>query len=323
MNNQKRIVSFGEILQRLSPKDSNHIEDAKIFESYYGGSEANVLIALASMNHRCSYVTVLPNNELGRAAKNHLNNNRVDTEYIQLSGDILGTYYFEQGFGSLSSNVIYNRSNSEIARINANDINFDYDSIFRDCSLFHISGISFALSEGCRDVCFKLIKEAKKRKIKISFDFNYRRKLWSIDDASKVYKKIVKDIDILLCSSNDLATFLSVDIENFYDKYNCEYLVVRDREIITTNLHKVKATIIHKSTGALERYSIPEKEFESIERVGSGDAFDAGIIHELLNSGDIKKMLDFGMTAFLIKHLIKGDALNLSEEAILNWKNEK
>ena len=120
-----------------------------------------------------------------------------------------------------------------------------------------------------------------------------------------------------------MATFLSVDIENFYDKYNCEYLVVRDREIITTNLHKVKATIIHKSTGALERYSIPEKEFESIERVGSGDAFDAGIIHELLNSGDIKKMLDFGMTAFLIKHLIKGDALNLSEEAILNWKNEK
>ena len=323
MSNQKRIVSFGEILQRLTPKDSNHIEDANIFESYYGGSEANVLIALASMGHKCSFVTVLPNNDLGRAARNHLLNNNVDTSFIEFSGDILGTYYYEQGFGSLSSNVIYNRSNSEVARIKKNEINFDYDRIFKNCVLFHISGISFALSKDCRDVCFEFIKEAKKRRIKVSFDFNYRSKLWSVNDASKIYVQIIKNVDILLCSSSDLKTFLTVDnVEEFYNEYDCEYLVVRDRYIVTNELHKVKATIVHKTFDVTEQYSISEKEFRVIDRVGSGDAFDAGVINELLNGGDIKKALDFGISSFLIKHLIKGDSLNLSEGTLLEWKKK-
>ncbi len=311
---KNRILSFGEILQRLSPADSENIETAHIFESNFGGSEANTLITLSSLGNECSFITVLPDNELGKAAATHLIANDIDLSFAKISGDILGIYYFERGFGSLSSNVIYNRSASEIAKISPDSFQMDYNEVFSNCSLFHISGISFALSEGCRNLCFQLIKEAKSRGIPVSFDFNYRSKLWSVETAKPVYEEIIKYVDILFCSTLDLETFLSVNTDNFYDKYDCEYLVVRDREIVNETTHKVKALMIHKTPKLTEHCSIPEKEFKVLDRVGSGDAFNAGVLHLLLKNLHIKEVLDFGIAVFIAKHSVKGDVLSFSEK---------
>ena len=318
--NRKKIVSFGEILLRLTPQNNSLLTEASGFDACYGGSEANVMIALSSMGDEPSYVTVLPDNGIGQAAERNLHRYGVQTSGILFKGEILGSYYFEQGFGARSSKVIYNRRYSEIARVGGYEDRFDFDRILDGCDLFHISGITFALSEECRNLCFTFLEEAKKRGIKISFDFNYRGKLWGTDEAAAVYRKIIPYVDILLCSGKDLNVFLGTDEEHFFDQYHCEYLVIREREIISGGRHRAKTSICHHTEAGNERYESAEREFEVLDRVGSGDAFGAGVIHSLLQDGaDIGKAAEFGMAAFVLKHFVGGDILTMTEQEILTF----
>ena len=320
MNQKRRVVSFGEILMRLTPPNRGRLTEANTFECCYGGSEANVMIGLSSMGDETSYITVLPDNALGKAAERNLQRYRVKTKDILFKGEILGSYFFEQGFGALGSQVIYNRKYSEIARVDGYEGAFDFDAIFKDCELFHISGITFALSEASCALCFDFLEEAKKRHIPISFDFNYRGKLWEIKKAAGVYQKIIPYVDILFCAKKDLETFLNITEEQFYENYSCEYLVVREREIVSQSRHRAWAGIYHKSQGQIENVMSRKREFEVLDRVGSGDAFTAGILHGLLqNREDIRAAVEFGMAAFVLKHYIAGDILTMSESQIVEF----
>ena len=316
-NQHPTVVSFGEMLMRLTPPLGNRLSDTPSFDVCYGGSEANVMIALSSMGDQTSFLTLLPDNDLGTAAKRHLCKYRVNTDHIIQKGSVMGSYFFEPGFDALASKVIYHRRYSEVARPEGFESQFDWDEIFASCGLFHISGISFALSADCRKLCFTLLKEAKKRKIPISFDFNYRGKLWSIDEAKAVYQQIVPYVDILFCSKKDLEVFLDLKKADFYKQYNCKYLVVRERKVLKDDRHSAVAKIYHFENGQLTQGKTEKFTYHVLDRIGSGDAFCAGVLHQILKgTTDLNAILDFGMSAFILKHYIHGDILVCSEKEI-------
>lgn len=313
----KSIVAFGEIMLRLTPPEKNCITNSGSFSAFYGGTESNVLVALASLGNSTRFVSAVPDNELGQSVIKHLNSYGVDSSMVKKRGDTLGMYFLEEGYGERAAKVIYVRKHSEITNLTEDD--FDFDKVFSDCGLFHISGISFALSKSVTALCFKLLEEAKKRQIKISFDFNYRSKLWGIEEAKKVYKRIIPYANIVFCSERDLNSFLDLtSISSYFENYpKTEYLVVREREVVSPDIHKIKAAI-YKSEH--EFAATCWKEFSVLERIGGGDAFAAGILHSLIKRPDnLTEALDFGTACFVLKHTIKGDVLSLCESEIYSY----
>ena len=308
--NNKTVVAFGEIMLRLTPPDS--IIHASEYAASYGGSESNVLVALSSLGNATRYITKLPDNDLGRGAVLHLQRYGVDCSQIISAGSNMGMYFFEPGFAARPAKVIYARKQAEITTLQEDD--FNYEQVFADCGLFHISGISFALSPSVEATCFRLLAEAKKRNIPISFDFNYRAKLWSAEQAAAVFSRIVPDVDMVFCSQRDLDAFLQTDRADFFAGYeNVEYLVVREREILSRDTHKITAAVYAK-TGLLAQ---AEKQFDVLERIGGGDAFAAGFLHGWLNfAGDMARSLDFAVNCIALKHTVRGDVLAARQDEI-------
>lgn len=306
----KTIVAFGEIMLRLTPPDS--ILNAANFDASYGGSESNVLVTLSGLGNATRYLTKLPDNDLGRGAVLHLQRYGVDCSRILSAGSNMGMYFFEPGFATRPAKVIYARKQAEITTLTENDL--DYEQILSDCGLLHISGISFALSPSVEATCFRLLAEAKKRDIPISFDFNYRAKLWTVEQAAAVYRRIIPYTDIVFCSQRDLTAFLQISRGDFFTAYgNVEYLVIREREILSGDTHKVRAEVLTKAGSV----AAMEKEFAVLERIGGGDAFAAGFLHGWRHfAGDMARALRFAVDAMALKHTVRGDVLFARQDAI-------
>ena len=293
------------------------IADSKSFDACYGGTEANVLACMSGLGHSTSYLTGLPATELGQAVINHLRGYGVGVEDVVVRGDTLGMYFVEDGTASRGSNVLYLRKHSEFTHLTVDDV--DYDKVFQDVELFHVSGISFALSDSSRRLGYRLLDEAKNRGIKISFDFNYRAKLWNVDEAREQFVKVARCADILLASTLDLTTFLQVGEEDFSNKYPCQYLIIRDRKVLSANEHSVKVAVYHKSGVGCESYVFPETKFAVTEKIGGGDAFDGCILHALLNGADVKDATLFGVAGFMLKHQQAGDTFSASEDEVADF----
>ena len=310
---RKVITSFGEIMLRLTASDL--IMNATAFSACYGGSESNVLAALACMGNSTRYLTKLPANELGRGAIMHLQKYGVDCSEIISDGSNMGMYFLEPGCCTRQSKVIYARKNAEITTLTEEDL--DYEAVLKDCCVFHISGISFALSPSVERVCFRLLQEAQKRRIPISFDFNYRAKLWSVETAAEVFKRIIPYVDIVFCSSRDLTTFLNTTEQEFFATYGqTKYLVIRERDIVSGEQHTVRATV-HTADGCV---AANEKTFSVKERIGGGDAFTAGFLHGWLHMEDrVQDILDYAITCFVLKHTVPGDVLPMSDNEISSY----
>ena len=317
---KNKILAYGEIMLRLKATGGS-IATSASFEACYGGTEANVLACMAGLGHETSYLTALPATELGQAVLNHLSAYNVDTSDVVVRGDTLGMYFVEDGTASRGSNVLYLRKHSEFTRLTVDDVNFD--KVFKDVSLFHVSGISFALSESSRQLAYRLMDEAKKRKIKISFDFNYRAKLWSVDTAREQLVKAATNADILLASTLDLTTILQVSEEEFFRKYPCEYLILRDRKVLSATEHSVMVKVLHKTENGVDSYLFPQTAFPVSEKIGGGDAFDGCMLHALLvNADNLKDATLFGVAGFMLKHQQKGDTFTASERDVAKFAKE-
>ena len=201
-----KIVAYGEIMMRLTPQNLVSLEDANTLDLCYGGTESNVLVALSHLGDETSFLTKLPDNQLGEAVTRHLLRHQVGVSDIVYGGSMLGIYFMEQGFSSRPSSVIYHRKAAVINTLNVDD--FDYDKVFDGASWFHVTGISLAISEASKLVAIKLCQEAKKRNITVSFDFNYRATLWSLEEAKDAYKEIMEYVDICFGNSFDLSNFM-------------------------------------------------------------------------------------------------------------------
>ncbi len=314
------VVLFGEIMLRLSPEGFNRFVQAEKFNVHYGGSEANVAFSLANYGMDSSFVTKLPDNEIGQSAFNKLRQFGVDTSNIIKEGERLGIYYLEKGASQRPSKVIYDRSHSAIAESEIDD--FNWDEILKDAKWFHFSGITPALSDNLAEICLIACRKAKENNVTVSCDLNYRAKLWSENKANEVMSNIMEYVDVCIANEEDIEKVFGIKADNTdVDKGQLDYdsyQVVADELLNKFNLTKIACTLRtsisasdNKWTSMLydgeEFYQSREYEVHIVDRVGGGDSFVAGLIYGFLNDLPDAESLEFATAASCLKHSIEGD----------------
>lgn len=326
-----KIVTFGEIMLRLSPQGYQRFVQADRFDVVYGGGEANVSVSLANYGHESYFVTKLPKHEIGQCAVNALRKYGVRTEYIARGGDRIGIYYLEHGASMRPSKVIYDRAGSAIAEANVED--FDFVAIFKDADWFHFTGITPAISKKSAQVLEEALKAAKKYGVTVSCDLNYRKKLWTEKEAQEVMTRLMQYVDVCIGNEEDaekclgfkpkgtdvVSGKLSLDgykeiFQAMMDKFHFKYVATSLRESYSANDNGWSALIYDGK----EFYQSRKYEIRIVDRVGGGDSFASGLIHGLLTKSDFKQALEFAVGASALKHTIFGDFNLVSADEVEN-----
>lgn len=323
-----KIVTLGEILLRLSPQGNERFMQSTSFDVNYGGGEANVAVSLANYGHDVRFVSKVPKNPIGECAIASLRKLNVNCDYIVKGGERLGIYYLENGVSVRSSDVVYDRLNSAIATANVED--FDFDKIFSDVSLFHISGITPVISKKAAEITIEALKKAKQNNVLVSFDLNYRSKLWTTDvkEKQKKMSEAMQYVDICFGNAKDAAMALGYsdgkndfingnysiciseeNMKKVLKRYKFKYLVTSKRESISATDNVYSAIVCDENS----IYSSKKYNIHIVDRVGSGDSFSAGFLHGILSGYSMENSLEFAVAAAAIKHTIKGD-FNLASE---------
>jgi len=328
----KRVVTFGEIMLRLSTPGFLRFSQATSYDANFGGGEANVAVSLANYGIASCFVTRLPDNDLGKACRMELEKYEVDTSKITHGGERLGIYFLETGAVARPSKVIYDRAHSSFATVGSGL--FDWDEIFRDANWFHWTGITPAISQGAADACLEAIKTANKKGITVSCDLNYRKNLWKYGKkANEVMPELVSGCDIVLGNEEDAGMVLGikpegVDITGGHVEAEAYRSVSeqimkqypRVKKVITTLRGSISAS--HNSwSGVLydgkNLYTAPTYQITHIvDRVGGGDSFMGGLIYGLLTYNDDEKALRFATAASCLKHTIHGDFNQVTVEEV-------
>ena len=314
-----KIVCMGELVLRLSPPGYERLVQAGSFRSTYGGSEANVAIALANLGQKVKYITRLPDNEIGLTGIDKLRNYGIDMTHTALGGDRIGIYYAENGIGLRASKVIYDRTNSSMSH--AKYFDYDWQAIFEDAKIFFLSGITASLSEEGRDLTRYAIQRAKEFGVKVIFDLNYRANLWSLEDAAAFYASVLPDVDILIGVLPSLhpsfkGVFDHVSLSNMlidlYKKYDLEYAI----STIRTSYSASKNSLSAGAYAGDEYIKTRTYDFDIVDRIGGGDAFAAGLINSLFKDNDIYDALEFGVALSTLKHTMQGDFAIFTERQV-------
>jgi len=320
----KKVVTFGEIMLRLNPPGFLRFGQATSFDASFGGGEANVAVSLAHFGMAVDYVTRLPKNELGDACIAVLRGHGVGTAKILRGGSRLGIYFLENGAAQRPGKVIYDREGSSIAAIEKGMV--DWDRVFEDADWFHWTGITPAVSRGLCEVCLEGIVKAKEKGLTVSCDLNYRSKLWKWGKkAGEVMPELVSHCDVAVGNEEDAEKVFGIRPAG---------ADVRAGKVEAESYRPV-AEALKKRFPALKRIGITLRGSISascntwsgllfdgsrlyrgplfdiahiVDRIGSGDAFAAGLIFGLRSYGeDLQRALDFAVAASCLKHSVLGD----------------
>ena len=309
-------------MMRLNPEGYQRFWQAEKFEASYAGGEANVAVSLANYGIDASFVTKLPSNPLGEAARNAVRHFGVETRDIVWGGPRLGIYFVEKGASQRASKVIYDRAGSSIATAKRED--FDWAAIFEGAGWFHFTGITPALGGEMPEVCLDALKYCKAHGITVSCDLNYRGKLWSKQKAGEVMAQLVPYVDVLIANEADAADVFGIvgkgsDVES--GKLNKEgYVSVAEQLVERFGVKKVAITL-RTSLSAFDNlwagmlYDAASKKacfsteykVHIVDRVGGGDSFGGGLIYALLKGKDTQGAIDFAVAASCLKHSIEHD----------------
>lgn len=306
------ILTLGEIMLRFSTAGEARLSQVDNLNVHYGGSEANVAVSLANFGHQVSFASIIPNNAFGLAARRHLQGFQIDTGHIKSANGRMGTYYLEVGVGQRASAVLYDRENSSFA--NTSTLCWDFDSLFNGIELFHLSGITPALSQSWKRNTLTLVREAKKRHITISFDMNYRAKLWSQTEAGQFLKEILPLVDYCSLGKLDAIHLLGIaemgnQLQVYYKKISEQFPNVKviygtKRDIFSTEHHTIQGFIFrHDTLTEAKVYTLNP----IVDRVGGGDAFTAGVLHGLTLNKDDAFTIEFATAGAALKHSVHGD----------------
>jgi 2-dehydro-3-deoxygluconokinase len=320
----KRVVTFGEVMIRLSSPGYSRFSQSKSLDFTFGGGEANVAVSLANYGLASRFVTRLPNNDLADACVAELKGLGVCTGKILRGGERMGIYFLETGAVARASKVIYDRAHSALSQVEPGM--FDWDWVFEDVAWFHWTGITPAVSASAAAVCQEAIQAAHAKGITVSTDLNYRKNLWKYGKtAREVMPGLVEGCDVILGNEEDAAMALDihpegVDVGSGQVKAEA-YLNVskkimerfpRCRKVITTLRGSINANQ-NTWSGVLydgsTLYKAPEYNISHIvDRVGGGDSFMGGLIYGLLTyEEDLQSALNFAVAASCLKHTIFGD----------------
>ena len=329
----ERVVTFGEIMLRLTTPGYSRVVQTRSFDAIYAGAEANVAITLANLGTPAEFVTRLPRNDLGDACLNYLRQFGVGTEKIIRGGERLGVYFVEIGAVQRGNKVIYDRANSAFATINPGM--FDWEKTFSEACWFHWTGITPAISEGAAETCLEAVKKAKEMGLTVSCDLNYRSLLWKWSKTpEEVMSELAKYVDILMGNEEDAEKIFGikapgVDVTKGEIKAESYLYVAQQLMEKFPNIKLVNFTLrgslsaSHNTWSGVsydrkKLYTAPIYDITHIvDRVGAGDSFAGGLIYGLLTyKDDLQKALNFAVAASCLKHTIHGDSFVIRLEEI-------
>lgn len=325
----KKVVTFGEIMLRCSTQPGIMLKQANQLSIHYGGAEANVAMSMASFGYDAYFISKIPNNPFGNAVEKHLKSHGVHTDFLIKGGERLGTYYVETGVGERSSQVVYDRKYSSFSQLQPSEVNLE--NVLKDTSLLHITGITPALSLHLRKFTIAILKKAKELGVLVSFDFNYRAKLWSQQEAAETFRQLMPYIDICFCGELDAIHFLGLKpldksippkerLNDYYQQIvkkfpNIRYLSSTFRTVVSASNNLLQGNFFYE--GKFHQSKVHQLE-PIIERIGGGDAFAAGVLFGILEGFSNEQTISFATAASALKHTIYGDHNVFTKEDI--WR---
>lgn len=317
-----KIVSFGEIMLRLSPPGFERLMQSPVLSATYGGGEANVAVSLAQFGLDSYYVTRLPANPIGDGAIKVLRAEGVRTDFIVRGGDRVGIYFTESGASQRASTVIYDRAHSAISEMKPGEV--PWARVFDAAGWFHCTGITPALGESAVQCTREALEAARAAGARVSFDLNFRKKLWSEKQAQATMRPLMPLIDVVIANEEDIQSVLGLHVEGtdvtagtlnleayhqvakeITTTFGCAQVAITLRESVSASDNGWSAVLYDKSDDALHRSQ--RYDVRLIDRIGGGDSFAAGLIYGLATGRVPEAALRFAVAASALKQTIPGD----------------
>jgi len=324
-----RVVTFGELMLRLAPEGYLRFVQAERFQATMGGAEANVAVDLACLGLAASFVSKLPAHEIGQLAVNALRRYGVGTEHILRGGKRVGVYYCEKGASQRPSKVIYDRAGSAIAEARPGE--FDWDAIFEGAGWFHFTGITPALGEGCAALCLEACQAARRVGVPVSCDLNYRKNLWSREQAGRAMAELMPYVQLLIANEEDAADVFGIhasgsDVEGgalsregyadvarqLSERFGIPEIAITLRESLSAS-DNVWAGMLYSGGVCYDSRRYPVR---IVDRVGGGDSFGAGLIYATLTGLAGQERVEFAVAASCLKHAVEGDFNVISADEV-------
>ena len=329
-----KIITFGEIMLRLATHGFYRFTQATDYEATFGGCAANVAVSLANFNEDVSFVTKLPTHDIGQCAVNDLRKYGVDTTMMVRGGIRVGIFYLENGASQRPSKVIYDRAGSSISEASPTD--FDWKEIFLDADWFHFTGITPALNPQVAQITLEACKEAKKQGLQISCDLNFRKKLWTSEQANKTMSEIIPYVDVCIANEEDAEKVFNIHAsktnvltgelnregyievaKEISERFHCHTVAITLRKSISASDNKWSAMLYQ---GGQAHFS-KEYAIHIVDRVGGGDSFGAGLIYGLRHFEKPQEIIEFAVAASCLKHSIEGDYNRVTVDEVLTLAN--
>ena len=326
-----KVVTFGEIMLRLSPPGMERFFQSPVLSATFGGGEANVAVSLAQFGLDSHYVTALPAHAIGEAAVRALRAENVRTDFIVRGGDRVGIYFAETGASQRASTVIYDRAHSAISEMNPDAV--PWDAVMADARWFHVTGITPALGANGVEATRRAIAAARSAGATVSVDLNYRKKLWTETQAREVMKPMMRDVDVVIANEEDLQSVLGVHVEGAdvtggqlsIDGFRkAAELVAADfgparvaitlRESVSASDNGWSAVLWDGATKTMHRSQ--RYDVRLVDRIGGGDSFAAGLIYGLVTGRPPEAALRFAVAASALKQTIPGDFNRVSVDEV-------
>jgi 2-dehydro-3-deoxygluconokinase len=316
------VVTFGEIMLRLSPPGFERFFQSPVLSAIFGGGEANVAASLAHFGLTSRYVTRLPKHAIGESALRALRAEGIETTHVLRGGDRVGIYFAENGASQRASTVVYDRAHSSISELDPAAV--PWDAVMQGASWFHVTGITPALGRNCAEATGHAIAAAKRAGARVSVDLNYRKKLWTEAQAQATMRPLMRDVDVVVANEEDLQAVLGVPVagadvtggsldvagyraaaERVTREFGPAQVAITLRESLSASdngwsavLWDANTTTMHQS----QRYVV-----RLVDRIGGGDSFAAGLIFATLAGRPLEAALRFAVAASALKQTIPGD----------------
>ena len=314
------VVTFGEAMVRLSPPHFQRLEQTRSLDVNVGGAELNVAVGVTRFGMESAWVSKLPKNGLGYMIRDRAQEFGVDCSHLVWSDKgRAGIYFVEFGASPRASSVLYDRAHSAISMIQPGEV--DWAKIFTGSKHFHMSGITPALSASASEATAEALKAAKKAECTVSYDLNYRKKLWTPAEAKKIQEPIMAEVDILITTEEDTNVVFGIkekDYEAVAEKlaqtFNFKIVAITLREDLS--VLRNNWTAIAYQDGKI--FKDRKYEVEIVDRVGAGDSFTAGFLYGWLKEKDIGKGVQYGNAFAALKHTVPGDFNWSTKEEVEN-----
>ena len=328
-----KVVSFGEIMLRLSPDGYYKLFQKPELNTSFCGAEANVAVALSNFGDEAEFVTALPDNDIGRAACRELMRYGVKTDNIVYTGDRLGIFFAEKGASQRPSKVIYDRKNSAIA--SADPSSFNWEKIFDGADWFHITGITPALSDSLAKISVDAVKAAKKAGLTVSCDINYRSKLWSAQKARPIMTEIMKYVDVCIGNEEDAEIVFAIkagttdvtkgqldtdgykkSLQTVAETFGCKIVAYSQRKSYSASDNGWSGIIYDDEKKQV--YTSAQYDIRITDRIGGGDAFASGLIYALHNNISPANAIETATAAGCLDQTLEGDFCLFGINDVLN-----